>query len=604
MSEEVAQAQNGTNMQSSVGRLYTEDELTVLKWFFTNTSKHTYAATDAMPTQLWAYLVGGASRSPLSLRDRFLAVFEEASGTASYASEIAALADSITKARSGNEAPLHAIMQKATRFMEKWAVQYGHNSLKDSAQDRIAADVVSIRGAKILEESHLIAYQEKSTRYQDFSNLGFICPPLFTKDIQAERDCNFGEWCGKKFTETDYHVEAEALHNKSLSVYENILETATEYFLGELNSSDFKSTKAMHNTARAKAFDTARYALLACTPTALGFTAPTRETERKISEWLAHPNTEVADIAADIHAAAAVVNSGLLTHVQANSFYHQRVSPIFIAKALRGIQRTNLEWQNAVVGDTYSSIVEDGAVYLSYPFDYLDSFVQYLAAGVLKKSEGSNLSIDVIAEHLLEVTDTDGSLSALIIADRLRGRRRFDELPDEFAVGEFRAEVELDYGAFRDMQRHRNGTLICSNLDCSYGYAVPDLLKLPKFAALHTTYCNYMDEVAEFHAKVRAFNPVSAEYWFALGHKVQFSYSCNFKQLIYICELRSQPAGHYTYRRIAQELFVQLEKMFGERTWAVLKRYFFVDMSDPVTCSTRAAAENKVAASNASNRIG
>lgn len=576
-------------------RVYTEDEKCILNYFFTSSDSHEYAATSAMPTQLWAYLVGGASRSPLSLKDRFLSVFEEVCGSSSYADELHVLATAIKNDSTGNTdtVAMARIMTKATKFMSKWAVQYGHNSLKDSAYDRVAVDRVSIRGAKILEESHLAAYQEKSTRYQDFSSLGYVLPPLFTKDIQAERDCNFGEWLGVRFTESDYVREADELHKKSLAVYDEILNAAQQYFLKQLNPADFKTTVAMHNTARAKAFDTARYALLTCTPTALGFTSASRETERMLSAWLAHPNTEVADQAAEIHKAVAAVNDGLLTHVQANKFYHQHVSGELVSKALCCIQRTGMLWGRVVPDATEA--VDASVVDLSYPGDYDETFLQQLAAAVLKKSEGSNLPLDVIIEHLVEVTDPSGILSAQIIADRLRGRRRFDELPDEFAIGEFRAEIELDYGAFRDLQRHRNGTLICSDLDCSYGFSVPELLTHPEFAALHTTYCNYMDEVAAFHAKVRAFNPIAAEYWFALGHKVQFSYFCNFKQLIYICELRSQPAGHYSYRKIAQELFVLLRRLFSTAADAILTRYFFVDMSDPFTGSSRASAENRAA---------
>ena len=598
---ETYQVDTNTNTNNSIGRTYTEDEKCILNHFFTSNDGPVYAATSAMPTQLWAYLVGGASRSPLSLHDRFLLVFEEACGSEDYVSELHTLAATIKDANTDNtdSVAMVRMLNKATKFMSKWAVQYGHNSLKDSAYDRIAIDRVSIRGAKILEESHLIAYQEKSTRYQDFSNLGYELPALFTKDIQAERDCNFGEWLGKKFTESDYVREAAAMHAQSLAVYEEILEAAQQHFLKQLNPDDFKSPTAMHNTARAKAFDTARYALLTCTPTALGFTAPTRETERKLSEWLAHPNTEIANKAAEIHKAAAVINDGLLTHVQANKFYHQRVSTELASKAMQGIQHTELTWRSALPD---SGTTEAGTIHLSYPAEYQDTFLQQLAAAVLKKSEGSNLALDVIVEHLVEVTDPTGVLSAQIIANRLRGRKsRFEELPDEFAIGEFRLEIELDYGAFRDLQRHRNGTLICSDLDCSYGFSVPELLTHPEFAALHTTYCDYMNDVADFHAKVRAFNPIAAEYWFALGHKVQFSYFCNFKQLIYICELRAQAAGHYSYRRVAQELYTQLRELFSTAADALLTRYFFVDMSDPFS-SSRAAAENRAAVQGLSSK--
>jgi thymidylate synthase ThyX len=103
-----------------------------------------------------------------------------------------------------------------------------------------------------------------------------------------------------------------------------------------------------------------------------------------------------------------------------------------------------------------------------------------------------------------------------------------------------------------------------------------------------------MDHVAAFHSLVRNVNPVAAEYWFALGHKVQYTYTCDFRQLVYLCELRSQPAGHYSYRRIAQSLFRQLaDSVFAEHKH--LERMFFVDMDAPESGS-RADAENRTAA--------
>ena len=58
-------------------REFTEEEKIVLRYFFTNIDKNIYAATDNMPNSLWALLEGGYSRSQLSMRMRFLSIFEE-----------------------------------------------------------------------------------------------------------------------------------------------------------------------------------------------------------------------------------------------------------------------------------------------------------------------------------------------------------------------------------------------------------------------------------------------------------------------------------------------------------------------------------------------
>ena len=595
---------------ASAGGAFTKTEETVLAHYFTSTDRsvRSYGVTDAMPSQLWAFLIGGYSRSHLGLRERFLHVFREyaESINGSYDVVISELADALDVGGAVDNIKIKYIMDKATKFMSKWAVQYGHNSLKDSAQDRMVVDYISIRGAKVLEESRLCGAQERSTRYVDFRTLGFVCPPLFhdnvggcsTQGLDDDNTVNISR-------ELSYVTKATALHAKCIAVYTEILDAAIEHYRETLNPADFVSETAFANTARAKAFDTARYTLLTCLPTALGITMPTRETERRLSSWLASPHDEIVRVAQQLHNACLVNNDGLLRHVKPSSFEHETIPSNLIDNAFRGISETVQQWTSpsapmSGVG-TYDAASIKSSVSLHMPCTYSDryGFLYQLAASLLKRCSGTNISAAVIEDHLRE--NKRHQLAWEVIRARLANRKAHDELPEEFAIGDFTASIEIDYGAFRDLQRHRNGTLVCSELDCSFGFMVPELLTIPKFAALHTSYCEYMQEVAEFHAYVRAFNPAVAEYWFALGHKVHFDYSCDFRQLIYICELRSQPAGHYSYRLVAQELFRQLARDcftdgvhlngYSEEFMAL----FNVDLSDPFTGS-RAASENRAEA--------
>ena len=56
---------------------YTENERIVLDHFFTNVDRNVYCAKNALSSQLWAYLVGQYSRTHVSLRDRFLQLFDD-----------------------------------------------------------------------------------------------------------------------------------------------------------------------------------------------------------------------------------------------------------------------------------------------------------------------------------------------------------------------------------------------------------------------------------------------------------------------------------------------------------------------------------------------
>ncbi len=172
-------------------RSFSPAEATVLNHFFTSLDTDVYCATDALPTSLWAFLTGGYSRSQLSMRERFLRIFEEMQEAVAAgrldASAAVSVEDLARDIREGQTPRLGKALERAAGFMSKWAVEYGHNSLKDGAQDRFAVEGVSQRATKILESLPLGAYQEKSTRYLDFSKDSLFLPESLKQSTFGDR---------------------------------------------------------------------------------------------------------------------------------------------------------------------------------------------------------------------------------------------------------------------------------------------------------------------------------------------------------------------------------------------------------------------------------
>jgi thymidylate synthase ThyX len=275
-------------------------EKAVLSHFFTSITDDVYAVTDAMPMSLWGFVAGLASRTHLSVRDRFLQVLRDTLGD-EYIDVIVDIQQRSTQ-RYGAGFVWTPVLEKASKFLKTWAVNYGHASLKDSCVDRIVVDRCSIRAAKILEESSLGAFQEKSTRYCDFSTAKEIIPDI---DVSLEAD-------------------ASQIIAESNTIYNDMLSMCEDFYKRQLDPADFVNEAALVRTARAKAFDTARYCLLTSKPTALAFTMPSRETERHLSSLLAHPNQEMQEIARKALEAAMKINPGLLTHVESNDAQHDQ----------------------------------------------------------------------------------------------------------------------------------------------------------------------------------------------------------------------------------------------------------------------------------------
>jgi hypothetical protein len=105
-------------------REYNENEKIVLEYFFTNTDKNVYCAKNTLSNQLWAFLVGQYSRSTLSMRDRFLQLFEDSKTalekgiiTSDEHMSLEDLANGIKNSKSFN---LDFFESKASEFLKKW----------------------------------------------------------------------------------------------------------------------------------------------------------------------------------------------------------------------------------------------------------------------------------------------------------------------------------------------------------------------------------------------------------------------------------------------------------------------------------------------------
>jgi len=214
MKEEQYLATTNTLGPTLEDREFNDDEKAVLEYFFTNIDKNIYAATDAMPNSLWALLEGGYSRSQVSMRMRFLNIFEEMKsdfekGTISK-DEVISVKDFADQIRSGSNLNLSFFLGKAEKFMRKWAVQYGHDSLKDSDVVRFAIENISQFAVSPVQEARLGAYQEKSTRYVNFSKDN-LAIPTDLKEFKAE----IKEW--NEFLLNNYE-EAKVIVGKFIAV--------------------------------------------------------------------------------------------------------------------------------------------------------------------------------------------------------------------------------------------------------------------------------------------------------------------------------------------------------------------------------------------------
>jgi hypothetical protein len=114
----------------------------------------------------------------------------------------------------------------------------------------------------------------------------------------------------------------------------------------------------------------------------------------------------------------------------------------------------------------------------------------------------------------------------------------------------YRFDIVADYGAFRDLQRHRLCTLEWQRLTPDLGYIVPEIVETIGVAP---AWRDLMAAAAALHADLTAAGaPDVAAYVLPMAHRVRFYLECNAREAMHLIELRSTPQGHPAYRQVAQ----------------------------------------------------
>jgi hypothetical protein len=168
-------------------------------------------------------------------------------------------------------------------------------------------------------------------------------------------------------------------------------------------------------------------------------------------------------------------------------------------------------------------------------------------------------------------TDERVALVHAYIGDRKNRRHRPGRA---FERIDYRFEIVVDYGAFRDLQRHRLLTIEWQKLTPELGYTLPDLVveagEEPAYVeSLERSRALYDAMVGEF--------PIEASYAVALAHRVRCVMQMNAREAMHLIELRSGTQGHPSYRRIAQQMYRAIAEQAGHR--AVAEAMVHVDHS-------------------------
>jgi len=475
---------------------YSEDEKLVLEFFFSNLDSSIFATKNFHP-EVWALMQARYSRSKDGLREGFLELLKEDENNFNL------LVEEIRKTGQG-DATKHAT-EKAIQFMEKWVLGYGHSSVAEGAVVGFGLEGISILATKVVEDNRLCSFCEKSTRYVSFDRSSFYSDEVLNA--------------------SEYSDEINEMLDYLFEIYTKLDVPVLEYVRGVAPLEDGGSEAAWKRATASRRFDATRYLLPACTKTSLGWTLNARQLSHAISKLLSHPLKEMNDLGERLKEEGGEVLPSLLKFSEKSDY----------------ICETNKDMQSF----SFSSNVFDGEkVKLvnssSNPEDMIVASIVY---------RYDNCSFEEAKSRTVSMS----SIEKERLLDMYLGKMgKFDAPMREFEHENFTFDVVMDYGAFRDLQRHRICTQTNPLFTADLGYDVPsDIVD----AGMEAEYRLAMDKAKIVYDKVRVDYPLEAQYLLPLGFRKRYLITMNLREVCHFIKLRTSPLGHESYRRIACEMY-------------------------------------------------
>jgi thymidylate synthase ThyX len=463
--------------------------------------------------------------------------------------------------------------QKAEKFLNTFYFQYGHRSIADLAHVALAIERLSILAAITVADEQRWDGQERSTRYQDFKKSGYFTPD-FGDDQQAR---------------TLYRETIENLFVE----YESLSERTFRYLLDITPKPAEMKQEGYERTLKARGFDISRYLLPLSTNTSLGEIVNARTLETQVSRLLSHTHKEVRDLG-ELLKRAAISPAHNASHGALRELVDQirSVSPELGERAEQELLREVRVAPTLVkYADPNSYEIETRRELRQVAAELLGN-LQIAPAPVVDLLDEEPLEVELattlIYEHshypyrqIRQAIQAAGEhIRREIIDLGLRHRGKHDEMLRPFCAGQqFRFDILMDVGGFRDMHRHRRCIQIGQEFTTRHGYDTPDEVDAAGVRASYDAVMKRTAEAVEQLAQGRgAEAKENAQYAIPLAFRKRTLFKMDFAEVVYISELRTGPAGHFSYRNVAYAMYEAVARKYP----TLAKHLRVTDVREPV----------------------
>ncbi len=481
---------------------FTEEERARLAPHVTNLDRPVFALVN-LPETVKGALFARYSRYPGTLRRLLLDEF----------------ADDLPEGREPFDG---AEGERASTLYERVFLGYGDDSVAQLGGAHIACEWVSNILTKVLQRPRLGAYLEQSTRYIAYDR------PMAGGGYRYYRDRDLG---------ATYVAAMDALFDAYADALPRVQAWASERFA----RAEDVAPGAHQRALRAKSLDLLRGLLPAASLSHMGIFASGQTYEQLILHLLAHPLPEAREYGTMILDAVGDVIPSFVTRVKRPErggewigYLRERAGTAERIASRLGLDRREHQDVPSVRLLSVHGGQEDVLAALLFEASTLSELDAREAVGTLDAEEQAALLVELVGER----------------------RNRRHRPGRGLEAVRYRFEVVADYGAFRDLQRHRMLTIQWQSLTPDLGAGVPGEID---DAGVGDAYRQALERSrAEYERLVDEGLAGAAPYALCLGYRIRFVLDLNARAAMQLIELRSGREGHPTYRAVAHELHAQI----------------------------------------------
>ncbi len=442
---------------------------------------------------------------------------------------------------------------RGEQFYNRVLIEYGDDSVAELGEAQIAIEGLTNIAVKKIEDRRIgLSYLEKSSRYVSWDKkingrYKFYRDPVLlqSKFSDAYLDaCNLDfEVYSKninpliKYVREKYPIEKYRFKDST--------DQKEKLFSNLKLDSDIKSASMIYRgSTKAKALDILRGLLPASTLTNVGITGNGRSFEYLLTVLFSSNLPEEQNLALQIK---KELETTIKSFVRRSDDIHGKE----LQKYLQKIKKTSKALSKKYLtphtnSDTLTKLVN---------FEPEKNAINKLISAVLYE-QAQSVPYYKILSRVKKIPHTEKNKIIQSLANLRKNRRHRPSRA--FELVEYTFDLINNFGMFRDLHRHRVLTLQRQLLSTDLGFAVPRELEI---IGADKEFKDCMNNSKHVFEKIKRQYPEQAQYVVNFAYNYSYFMHMNLREAAHLIELRTVPQGHADYRRVAQDMFLQISRV-------------------------------------------